>query len=385
MSVPARPPPLAGSDSVKDTDRALQFALAEIAALRAELARVAACDPCRVAVARMRSNTSHPHIFASGNTPEVQIVSGDGLHMNRMAQQIQLDTESACNQVKTVANSELPRCDSSSEAAYVGNAYGESKEMLSHCSDISGSHKFVANNLTPTLQSSLNDKTSLMNAATTTIYNSKHGNKLSSQHGTAEPINYVNDSKKSGARVASGGVKKSLSRSRKDRSSASKPKIPGQSRYWTPEEHKLFLEALNKYGHKDLKSISAWVGTRNMTQVRTHSQKYFMRLMREAKRQNPIEQSPKKECESFSDKNDTYLSEIGSPTSDVNPQSCVDNAQNESAQGKARALVVAADGANGSNTQPIDASKQMDSDKYSVPSTCGMMLLCLVGQDTLTD
>lgn len=45
-------------------------------------------------------------------------------------------------------------------------------------------------------------------------------------------------------------------------------KVPGQSRYWTPDEHRLFLEALNMFGHKDLKAISAWVGTRNMTQVR---------------------------------------------------------------------------------------------------------------------
>ena len=35
-----------------------------------------------------------------------------------------------------------------------------------------------------------------------------------------------------------------------------------------------------RYGAKDVKSIANHVGTRNTTQVRTHSQKYFLRLVR---------------------------------------------------------------------------------------------------------
>jgi SHAQKYF class myb-like DNA-binding protein len=56
-----------------------------------------------------------------------------------------------------------------------------------------------------------------------------------------------------------------------------------QSRYWSDEEHCRFLEAIQKCGHKDVKSIAAYVGTRNTTQVRTHAQKYFMRLARSSK------------------------------------------------------------------------------------------------------
>lgn len=63
-----------------------------------------------------------------------------------------------------------------------------------------------------------------------------------------------------------------------------KEKKKPQSRYWTPEEHQRFLEALQKYGHKDVKSISMHVGTRNATQVRTHAQKYFLRLERERRK-----------------------------------------------------------------------------------------------------
>lgn len=151
---------------------------------------------------------------------------------------------------------------------------------------------------------------------------------------------------------ASGGVRKrTTGGGRKER--ASKPKVAGQSRYWTPDEHRLFLEALNQFGHKDLRAISGYVGTRNMTQVRTHSQKYFMRLMREAKRQNPA--------------TEPVVAALIEPAP-------------EAAKTKT-ALVAPAEeretreGANGNNP---------GGDKYSVPNTCGMTLLCLVGQDTLT-
>lgn len=144
--------------------------------------------------------------------------------------------------------------------------------------------------------------------------------------------------------VSGGAVKKS--KAKKER--PSKVKIPGQSRYWTPEEHKLFLEALQKFGHKDLRSISAHVGTRNMTQVRTHSQKYFMRLMREAKRQNPSSSSRSPE-----------------------PNDRMDESNNAQIDVDAPAQV---------NTA---VARDDEGDKYSVPSTCGMTLLCLVGQDTL--
>ena len=32
--------------------------------------------------------------------------------------------------------------------------------------------------------------------------------------------------------------------------------LPSQPRYWTPEEHRLFMEAVQRYGWKDVKSIA---------------------------------------------------------------------------------------------------------------------------------
>jgi SHAQKYF class myb-like DNA-binding protein len=48
---------------------------------------------------------------------------------------------------------------------------------------------------------------------------------------------------------------------------------------WTPEEHKRFLDALQRYGNS-WKKIQTYVGSRSCVQVRSHCQKYFdsMRL-----------------------------------------------------------------------------------------------------------
>jgi len=62
----------------------------------------------------------------------------------------------------------------------------------------------------------------------------------------------------------------------------------GQSRYWTAEEHQRFLEAIKRYGDKDIKSIAAHVGSRNATQVRTHLQKYYLRLDREKRKKDGL-------------------------------------------------------------------------------------------------
>jgi len=64
--------------------------------------------------------------------------------------------------------------------------------------------------------------------------------------------------------------------------STNKQEKKTQSRYWTAEEHMRFLEGLARFGHKDMKAIARFVGTRNATQVRTHAQKYYLKLAREA-------------------------------------------------------------------------------------------------------
>lgn len=61
---------------------------------------------------------------------------------------------------------------------------------------------------------------------------------------------------------------------------------PGQTRYWTQAEHDLFLEAVAEHGEKAYVAISNHVETRTPKQVRTHAQKYQMKMARLAKSGN---------------------------------------------------------------------------------------------------
>lgn len=59
---------------------------------------------------------------------------------------------------------------------------------------------------------------------------------------------------------------------------AKEPESAAQSRYWTEEEHHKFVEAVRCFGAHNHKAIASYVTTRNSTQVRSHSQKFFKKL-----------------------------------------------------------------------------------------------------------
>lgn len=52
-------------------------------------------------------------------------------------------------------------------------------------------------------------------------------------------------------------------------------------RYWTKEEHDRFLEGVARFGRKDVDRIAEIVQTKNRIQVRTHAQKYFLKLAKQ--------------------------------------------------------------------------------------------------------
>ena len=52
---------------------------------------------------------------------------------------------------------------------------------------------------------------------------------------------------------------------------------------WSKEEHHRFIEGLTKYG-KNWKKVEEHIGTRTGAQIRSHAQKFFIRLTKEYKK-----------------------------------------------------------------------------------------------------
>lgn len=52
---------------------------------------------------------------------------------------------------------------------------------------------------------------------------------------------------------------------------------------WSKEEHHRFIEGLTKYG-KNWKKVEEHIGTRTGAQIRSHAQKFFIRLTKEFKK-----------------------------------------------------------------------------------------------------
>lgn len=57
---------------------------------------------------------------------------------------------------------------------------------------------------------------------------------------------------------------------------------------WTSEEHKKFIEALKKYG-KQWKKVEEYIQTRSGAQIRSHAQKYFLKIQKEYPDQDSFE------------------------------------------------------------------------------------------------
>jgi len=73
----------------------------------------------------------------------------------------------------------------------------------------------------------------------------------------------------------------------------SSPQKISESRYWTKEEREKFYVALKMFG-TDFEAIAAFVGTRNSTQVRTHAQKYYAKMVRDYKKNGKASQTQNK-------------------------------------------------------------------------------------------
>ena len=56
--------------------------------------------------------------------------------------------------------------------------------------------------------------------------------------------------------------------------------------HWSKEEHSKFVEGIQMYG-RDWKKIVEHVGTRSSNQIRSHAQKYFLKIEKKNNRTKP--------------------------------------------------------------------------------------------------
>lgn len=78
---------------------------------------------------------------------------------------------------------------------------------------------------------------------------------------------------------------------------------------WTKEEHQRFVEALKLYG-KNWKKVEKYVSTRSGAQIRSHAQKFFIRLEKDLKAKSQKGKNGKENIKSIRKISDASISTV---------------------------------------------------------------------------
>uniref|UniRef100_A0A7S2ZWG9 Uncharacterized protein n=1 Tax=Rhodosorus marinus TaxID=101924 RepID=A0A7S2ZWG9_9RHOD len=82
---------------------------------------------------------------------------------------------------------------------------------------------------------------------------------------------------------------------------------------WADDEHERFVAALKRYG-RDWKAIESSVGTRTAVQIRSHAQKYFIKLRRHNISEFDALPPPRKKRSREKDPSFSYEDDVRSPS-----------------------------------------------------------------------
>jgi hypothetical protein len=89
--------------------------------------------------------------------------------------------------------------------------------------------------------------------------------------------------------VYADGSDLSFAAKRRSKRSDRRARPLGTTRYWADIEHELFLLGCKRFGPKNFAAIAGIVKSRSPKQVRTHLQKYQLKLLREARRMEKVD------------------------------------------------------------------------------------------------
>lgn len=165
--------------------------------------------------------------------------------------------------------------------SHLGSAAGAEEASTHRLSTGSSSRSGSASTTREASRGSPSNSLSTLLACNELLKSQLHENERRIQHcqvAAAQKLQVDGDSKDGSDDDSTNGTSSSgASTTPSTKESESTPPA-GQSRYWTEEEHRKFLEAVRCFGAHNHKAIASYVSTRNSTQVRSHSQKFFKKL-----------------------------------------------------------------------------------------------------------
>ncbi|CDF32420.1 unnamed protein product [Chondrus crispus] len=268
-------------------------AAAAVSAVAADLTRITApAIPLPVMPHTSALSESHrsPSPMDSVTSPTTSEVSGDASDLSSSTSSVDDHRSASCPQIKAHISTATNSCHSTVRSEYQKEQPSMEPALIVAQTSASSMHVEA---VTPELSRPTRPDSGFEKQMSQFLSAPLHTCNSKSPFSTAEASRCASNTAKSKNRNVAAQKRRTpglpvvkTAYTKKERHSivakCTEPR-PGQTRYWTEEEHERFLEAVAEYGEKAYVAISNYVETRTPKQVRTHAQKFQMKMARLAK------------------------------------------------------------------------------------------------------